>query len=90
MSHTLLQFLKDSLQYVSLTAIFLVFRHTNVCLETRVLPVDGICENYIQNVRRHEFGLKNVKNFKSVGGGMFCHMLSSNLDRKNCIFAPCQ
>ena len=66
MSHTLLQFLKDSLQYVSLTAIFLVFRHTNVCLETRVLPVDGICENYIQNVRRHEFGLKNVKNSNGV------------------------
>ena len=68
MSHTLLQFLKDSLQYVSLTAIFLVFRHTNVCLETRVLPVDGICENYIQNVRRHEFGLKNVKNSNGVHG----------------------
>ena len=66
MSHTLLQFLKDSLQYVSLTAIFLVFRHTNVCLETHVLPVDGICENYIQNVRRHEFGLKNVKNSNGV------------------------
>ena len=26
-----------------------------------------ICENYIQNVRRHEFGLKNVKNSNGVG-----------------------